>query len=340
VTEVLAGEVIHEFSVDDPPIHIRAAHIPGDVHQLLVDQSSPAGLEPMEVKSVLYEQARQRGQDPFKRPLGFILSLVDPHNSVEEIVHQSATSGTHLAGLVKGLGYTSNTEVATIDGQTISRRIDTYPSIERANRLMALMQSAGVERTVEFVEYDGDEYTVDEFLEAFINRSQVLIAGEQPYQAHDLSDHLLGWIGLDASIISLLQGRIGPYMERAAAERRLPEVPALPDSGLSRRLQDTLRPSQVVLRRALIGIDALTGDLPEQILSTSLPDDEFEMLAQSLGGKLAMLINLDYGHGFPGEYDLPKGLLGQAPYNLYAGRSILEHYRIAEQVCQAAAGEI
>ncbi|HEY5442437.1 MAG TPA: hypothetical protein VIJ68_02780 [Candidatus Saccharimonadales bacterium] len=63
---------------------------------------------------------------------------------------------------------------------------------------------------VTFQNYQGNRHTAEEFIEVFTREGKVIIANEQPYQAHDVSDHVMGWIGIPPALtLPLREGLTG-----------------------------------------------------------------------------------------------------------------------------------
>jgi len=318
VTKTLESPVVHEISAAEGAIQVKATFTPGYINGLLIEERWPQSLgeDESDMHSVVfseladYELGLERGVREANQ--SWIDAVVSPNGpSLED---NTVLAPQQFGGFMRGLGFALNTRGEIANGVITKVRQYSYPSIQRANDVIDFLNGAFEEEgQFEFVPFAGGQYTAEEFMRSFV-AGKVPISIQHPYDLHDLSDHVIGWIGLAPDFVRTFQARIGVYLERLEAEHEVEpnlDFVAISDKSINpkrlERLQEFFLPSLAVLKAAMGSIDALTADITDTAL-TNLGVTGFSDLGTVMGTRLAEAFHMYRSHG--GGNELPRGLLG------------------------------
>lgn len=297
----------HEINSPDGSISIRTTHTPGYLNQFTVDERWPASMEEEGVFKALMIANEAVGSEPDAGQAAW-LNTVSPYFIAKDVMRPSP-----FRGFIDGLGFSLGVDTEQIDGQTVNQKRFTYPSIDRFNDFMdAAFGQAGVR----FAPYAGGEYSPLEFMEKFVETGEVLIATEQPYELHDLSDHAFGWAGIPDKLLETLRQRLGAYVSRYHGELELPAVPGMANGS------DYLFPSGKVLNLAMEQLDRQTSNLFEEAM---FGHDSSRV--RCVRDTLECFFRLQSREPL---VSIPQGLLGESPR--VSGEETLDRYQRADEI--------
>ncbi|GEM_PF-5836156 len=333
MAETISEPRHHELISNDESIRLVATHTPGDIHQVDIEESWPVGLTVEEVQHTLAAEAHEKGIDTHGELSDFIWNL-SPRNSLDKIA-----TAPRFTGLLANLGYSVESDTHDQNGQHITKKVCRYPSVDRANNLLfrlGVLEEDEDEpgKGITFEEFRGGEYSLEDFMTYFVEEGKVLMASDQPYQIHDMSNHLLGWIGMDPQLIDFMRAGLDDY--RSLSEETEQAMKRLPLSSERRQDKDVrtfLSPASVVLQRAMSGFEVFTASLAQRFIFDQNHETIDEDFMWWVRHSTARFINLEYGDNAVGGMDLtPSGLLGKGPDRFKTAKRTQLRYLFAQQV--------
>lgn len=314
---VTIGPNGHEVISDDGSVHIKSEATPGYINSFRIEErwvSTGDELDDSAIRAILSQGLARQYSDWH--------TFVSPYFS-GDIVKEAI----HFNGLLKKLGYKLDTQYEVEeDGRAHRVKDYKYPSIERVNDFMAAVFDEDV--AVEFVPYEGTEYSAYEFVDKFAREGKVLIATHQPHEVHDLSDHTLGWIGLTPGLVKILRERLKPYLNRFEAEYEAPAVPVLQANGEDERVQEFMYPSLKAIKVGMRKLDTLTSRIAEKAMFKTV--DMCGGRPRSVASAIENFFDSSSYGVFRG-FNLPSGLFGDTPNCLLLAHDILDRYEQASQ---------
>jgi hypothetical protein len=329
----------HRIVSEDESIILEATHIPGYTNRLEIEERWPRDMEAGDVwdklaKEVYAEEMAQREAGTYvefdESGRRVWLSNVMPLNALGML-----ESAKNFRGILDGLGYQIDVSTRRGSKNLITRKVCQYPSAQRINDFM--FDVFGAEQGAEFVSHPGGDYGVTDFMEPFAEEGKVLVASEQPYEIHDLSDHALGWIGLTPSILRSLRASARLYLDRSEAEVRLLEE--LPPNNRGResswddeRTSKLFNPSSLVLTEMLGLLDRETGFMAEEMFQKEMHDTLRYTMIENARMRIGQITDRIFDlHSRDMMASWPGGLLGKAPDFDEAGAAVYERYRRADE---------
>jgi hypothetical protein len=315
MTHVLESPLVHEISAADGTIQVKATFTPGYINRLLIEESWPQNLgeDKFDIRHIAYRELANYDMEHEERKTNsvWIDSVMTPLGPSPDSVQLAPQQ---FEGLTQSLGFSLDTQLQTADGTTTQVRQYSYPSIARANDVMDFMSDAlDEEAPFAFVPFEGGEYTAEEFMQSFVE-GRVLISTQPPYNLHDLSDHVVGWVGLSPDFVRIFQSRIGVYLERLEAEYAIEpnlDLEAIGGEFVTpqklEKQQEFFLPSLAIIKASMRSID----DVTTQIADTALNDrgvTRYNNLGDEFGRHLAGAFNIYSTNATANQ--LPTGLLG------------------------------
>lgn len=254
-----------------------------------------------------------------------IIGLTRPSGNIDNFAHQMR----RFPKVAAALGYAAASESYTKDDQIVTHTTFTYPSLPMLNSAAAQLFP---DTSVQFAPFEGGLYTAQEFVTRFAESGEVLVATEQPYQLHDHAiPHILGWLGIGEDFTAPLRRVMGMYVERAAAEKALPDI-GIPDINVHGPINDFLNPGNTFIKRLMEKLDLLSADVADEILFTEKEDKGYRPVEESLSRKLELFWTGGGGSLSGRRNAVPAGLLGKPGQKFFdnAARTMWERYRFAQ----------
>ena len=315
MASVIESPVVHEISAAEGAIQAKATFTPGYTNGVVIEESWPQGLgeDDWDIRKIVFDELADYHIEREEREENrkWIDAVVSPSGPSAE--YTTRISPKQFGGFVgSGLGFSLDTQEETIGGRTTRVRQYSYPSIERANDFMT--EAFGEEGQLEFVPYEGGHYSAEEFMKSFIE-NRIPIATEHPDDIHDLSDHVIGWIGIDPMFVRTFQSRVAVYLERLEKEREVQPNLDLIEIGSEymrgEKLEKTHQfflPSLAILKASMRSIEVVTSQIAETALTNQGVSGSFT-LADVLGRHMESAFDIYDRENGPGN-SLPSGLLG------------------------------
>lgn len=283
-------ETSFEAISNDGTMRIEAVKTPGDIHVFDIQQSAPTDSEYYKIIDTLKSEAKERDPDEAEQVETHLRFGVLAHNGLVPRIGRVQ----NYAGLVAGLGYGFDRQTSTVDGLTQIHQTFRYPSVDRLNAFME--EVFGGEDGLRFIEHDGGDFSAEECIRIFAEEGRILVGGEEPYARHDLTDHALGWIGMNPELSKILRERLVMYLERNDAELKLPRAP------ISDKTNDEVRaflnPSSVVIESASRSLDLFTDQLAGIVFFSERESGIFDQTDVEIGSAITGLFgNIKFEFG-------------------------------------------
>lgn len=324
--------VTREISAAEGLITAVISETSGDeFHTLVVDERWPRAFSQPEVSNRLRDALSQ--QDLSAQEIDEWLTNISPGFEMS-----SLGAALRYKTILDAFGFSLEYGVQTVDRDRVAKKVATYPSIARSNRLMEeLMGESGAE----YATYDGSLFPALNFAQAFVNigqpKAKILEASRQPHAIHDAYLHRLGWLaGADPELIDILRDRMEPYLERETEERKLPPLPYSFDTK-NYIGQLVTKSSEVLLGHVVAELDGFSDTLAQILIfmnySGSVTDKQLMATREAVS---RLFSNYSIGPREPGLGKQSAPLLGNrlsTHDNNRIANNILARYARAEEMC-------